>query len=243
MDLQQPQYNYVPEPTYLRGIESPYPPPTASTRPKMGKVAAVSAVLLVVVALAVMWSLSIVDHFAQADQAASVALSSIGNGVNADGDTPYTNSKYAISAVLPGSNWDMPVEFDNSMGEDVLRFDGMANFAYFVYPPAYTPSEWVADHKAASQYQPLSITNTTYQGYPAIRFETLLDLKKARLWHDVYYVFSANRVTYAVKAGTRIELWDTSGKTLVSKLLDSVTIMHKEATLDPGQTPAPTAAP
>jgi hypothetical protein len=150
-----------------------------------------------------------------------------------EGGTPttrYSNSKFGISAWLPGTNWDPPGKLSIGNGEYVWRTDGSAHFSFSVHPLSFSPSEWVQTRLEDPMIKENSAQTTDdvmYKGFHAIKLEAIVDYGTEPLWHEIFYSFCANNVTYVVEAGTTVEVWDKGGRELVTRVLNSVRIAAK----------------
>src|SRR5947209_6696171 len=106
---------------------SQVPPPQESTPPRSTRSRWAMAAVLLIGAMLGVFALDAsgaVYSVHKADSSVAASFSRIGQLLGGDAaDTPYTNSKYGVSALLPGTDWDNPRKISGSYGESIWRND------------------------------------------------------------------------------------------------------------------------
>lgn len=136
--------------------------------------------------------------------------------------TQYNNPKFGISAVLPGE-W-RTIRSDGATG-DMMSKDGNLLFSYAVYPRNLNIDELrqlaeALKETTTSLRPPITITETTFKGNPAVRLEANWLLGREGNFRTTFYFISLYGLTYDIHVGTK----DDSRQSEVEDITESIQI-------------------
>lgn len=147
--------------------------------------------------------------------------------------TKYNNPQFGVSAVLPGLNWKTITTSSAAQGgtdsEFLMSRDHTLQFGFIHFPGAHSTTDLRAIpvnlEKNTSVYlPPTTITETTFHGQPAIRWEAVMRLGAEGDFRTVFYFFSVPNASYEVHAGKLTTEWEAGGAEEVEAILDSISV-------------------